>query len=387
MINFVFDQPQSIYPNLTQLGLQPGDFDRTAPYTTQLRLINYFNDYNISWQACNVHNAPNNSWYPIGFSWFDFTIDYLVLIPHKVKRMISLGKIKILFYYHEADSPGRIKSRLDFLGIKHSFPEDYYLFVSGNTSAEYLPNFLYFSDLELFFKFLNRSQQSIPDLKNSRPYEFTALSRTHKLWRSTVIADLHRCNLLNNSLWSYNTDCYVDNDSDQSPIIVREIKGLSEYCEQFVNQGPYFCDTDNTDMHNNHTQVNTDLYYKSYCHIVIETLFDADQSGGSFITEKTYKAIKYGQPFVIVGTVGSLETLRRAGYRTFDHAIDNSYDLIHDNTQRWLAVRNAIEKIQSGNMHAWFESCQDDILYNQQHYQCRRPAELDNLVNLLSYKP
>jgi len=120
---------------------------------------------------------------------------------------------------------------------------------------------------------------------------------------------------------------------------------------------------------------------------VIETLFDTDQSGGAFITEKTYKAIKYAQPFVIVGAVGSLATLRRAGYRTFDHAIDNSYDLIYDNTQRWLAVRKAIEKIQSQDMHAWFERCYEDIVHNQNHYLNNQPVWLDSLVERLNYKP
>jgi hypothetical protein len=120
---------------------------------------------------------------------------------------------------------------------------------------------------------------------------------------------------------------------------------------------------------------------------VVETLFDTNQSGGAFITEKTYKAIKYGQPFVVVGAVGSLAALRRAGYRTFDHAIDNRYDLIHDNTQRWLAVRRAIAQIQSQNMHEWFESCCDDIKHNQNHYLHNQPVWLDTLINRLSYRP
>jgi hypothetical protein len=179
----------------------------------------------------------------------------------------------------------------------------------------------------------------------------------------------------------------LSEEENNNPIEIDTIRELPEYTNQFVNNGPYFCDSNNANEHNDHETVNTDLFTQSYCHIVIETLFDTDQSGGAFITEKTYKAIKYGQPFVVVGAVGSLAALRRAGYRTFDHAIDNSYDLIYDNTQRWLAIKRAIAQIKSQDMHAWFANCREDIIHNQHHYLYNRPVWLDTLVKRLSYKP
>lgn len=390
MFNFVFDHVVHAhlgYPNLALPNLRPDEFDHTPPRATPLRLMSYFKEHNVDWHAYRPNQAPAGSWYPISLAWFDFTIDYMMLLTPEVKDMVAQGHIKLLFYYHEADNPGRIKTRMDHMGYLHSFPEDYYLFISGNTAAEYMPNFMYFPDLELFFKFLNQSQQVNADLKSSRAYNFTALSRTHKWWRATAMADLHRSNLLENSLWSYNTDCDLGEEFTSNPIEIDTIRGLTEYTNQFVQRGPYFCDSDNDASHNDHELVNTNLYTQSYCHIVIETLFDTDQSGGAFITEKTYKAIKYAQPFVIVGAVGSLATLRRAGYRTFDHAIDNSYDLIYDNTQRWLAVKRAIAQIKSQDMHAWFESCCEDILHNQHHYLHNRPVWLDTLVDRLSYRP
>jgi hypothetical protein len=382
MINFVFDQvvhPQLGYPNLALPNLPPDAFDHTPPRATPLRLMTYFKDHSVNWRAWTVDQAPTGSWYPVSLAWFDHTIDYMMLLTQQVRDMVAQGHIKLLFYYHEADNPGRIKTRMEYMGYLHSFPEDYYLFVSGNTAAEYMPNFAYFPDLELFFKFLNQKQHPNNDLTSQRAYKFTALNRTHKWWRATVMADLHRSNLLDNSLWSYNTTCDLGEDFESNPIEIDTIRDLTDYTNQFVKNGPYFCDSDNDSAHNDHELINTDLYTKSYCQIVIETLFDTDQSGGAFITEKTYKAIKYAQPFVIVGAVGSLAALRRAGYRTFDHAIDNSYDLIYDNTQRWLAVKRAIAQIQQQDMHAWFADCQ--------HYLNNRPVWLDTLVARLSYKP
>ena len=44
------------------------------------------------------------------------------------------------------------------------------------------------------------------------------------------------------------------------------------------------------------------------------------------ITEKTFKPIAMGMPFMIVGTQGSLKYLRSYGFRTFDSIWDESYD-------------------------------------------------------------
>ena len=154
--------------------------------------------------------------------------------------------------------------------------------------------------------------------------------------------------------------------------------------QDFLRHAPYVCDSANSSSHNDHRNINADLYTKAYCHLVIETLFDVDQSGGTFLTEKTFKCMKFGQPFVIIGPVGSLEVLRRSGYRVFDHAIDNSYDRICDNTERWLAARRAILDIRHKDMHSWYLECLDDVLYNQWLFTTKSHAVLDRLVGRLT---
>jgi hypothetical protein len=149
--------------------------------------------------------------------------------------------------------------------------------------------------------------------------------------------------------------------------------------------GPYYCDGPDSDAHNDHRIINTDLYLNSYCHIVMETLFDVDQSGGAFITEKTYKCIKFGQPFVIVGAVGSLAALRSAGYRTFDSVIDNSYDTIVDNTQRCLAIKETLQQIKQQDLHQWHLKCMPDLIHNQQLFIQRSRPSLAGLIKRLSY--
>jgi len=119
----------------------------------------------------------------------------------------------------------------------------------------------------------------------------------------------------------------------------------------------------------------------------LETLFDVDQSGGTFLTEKTWKCTKFGQPFVIIGPVGSLDILRSSGYRVFDHAIDNTYDVIEDNTERYLTVRNTISKIQALDMHDWYLRCLDDVHHNQWQFVTKATGALDRLVQKLTEHP
>ena len=56
------------------------------------------------------------------------------------------------------------------------------------------------------------------------------------------------------------------------------------------------------------------------------------------ITEKTFKPIAMGMPFVLVATQGSLEYLRSYGFKTFGHIWDESYDTIADPVERISAV-------------------------------------------------
>ena len=45
-----------------------------------------------------------------------------------------------------------------------------------------------------------------------------------------------------------------------------------------------------------------------------------------YCTEKIYKPIIYGQPFMTIGPVGILEHLKGMGYETFEGLFDESYD-------------------------------------------------------------
>ena len=68
----------------------------------------------------------------------------------------------------------------------------------------------------------------------------------------------------------------------------------------------------------------------SLIHVVTETLYSGNKQ---HLTEKTFKPIVMQQPFIIQSCKGSLEYLRRYGFRTFSEFWDESYDDCDDQTR------------------------------------------------------
>jgi hypothetical protein len=378
--NFALDQSAPL------AAADTTDYVGTYPYTTPASLLTHCRQHFVQNEVHTVESAPLGSYYLIGVGFFDFTIDYFGLLPADVFARVCNHTLAVLFYYHEGDNPKDIKLRLDLLCEQHRLPNTCYRFVSGNTAADTIPGFAYFPDHELLYWL--QSARTAQALAHTRPRsrDFTLLSRTHKAWRASVVADLHRAGLLDNSYWSYNTGVELgDHIRRDNPIRMDpHIPGLSKYVPEFLAHGPYRCDDLTADEHNDHSIVNLEHYADSYCSIILETMYDADRSGGTFLTEKTFKAIRNGHPFVIVGPPGSLQLLRDLGYRTFDSQIDNSYDTVEHNTHRWTAARQAIQQIKNQDIHAWYQSCLPDIQHNQQLFARYKTHRLNNLIERLN---
>jgi hypothetical protein len=81
-------------------------------------------------------------------------------------------------------------------------------------------------------------------------------------------------------------------------------------------------------------RLNTNVFFKTKVNIIPETFLDYridDRFTNTIhITEKTWKAIYIGVPFVVSATNGHIETLHKFGFKTFNNVIDESYDLEED---------------------------------------------------------
>lgn len=86
-----------------------------------------------------------------------------------------------------------------------------------------------------------------------------------------------------------------------------------------------------------------DLWSKYLLEIVAET----NVTDHGWFTEKTLRCLKTGKPFILLGTPGQLQQLRRMGFKTFDPVIDESYDQIDDLDDRFDAICNEIKRLSA----------------------------------------
>lgn len=371
-----------IYPALATHQARPytqawREFGLHFPYTIPLRLQEYCEHHNAKITIHHMHsNLPPGTFYPVGLAFFNFGIDYFTLLPAEVFAAVYKQKIKVLFYYHEGDNPARIKQRLDQLAEQARLPRNCYVFVSANSAARDIPGFVYFNDFELWYYQRNLDQAPRSIHSEPREREFTVLNRLHKSWRATAMADLKRSGVLDNSYWSYCESGELGNDN---PIEIDTFDQLRHDTTRFLEQGPYVSDELDQSQRNDHSVTHGKYHVNAYCNIVMETHFDADQSGGTFLTEKTFKPIKHGQLFFIAGPAGSLQALRDLGYRTFDTVLDNTYDRISDNTERWIRLRDAIKQAQY-RLADRFDAARADIEHNQQLFAAHKTQRLNSLI-------
>jgi hypothetical protein len=88
------------------------------------------------------------------------------------------------------------------------------------------------------------------------------------------------------------------------------------------------------------------------------------------LTEKSFKPIALGMPFVIVGTKGSLEYLRSYGFRTFDSIWDESYDLAEDavRIERIASLLRSLDELPPEAKQELFAAAQEVIEHNWNHF-------------------
>jgi hypothetical protein len=86
-----------------------------------------------------------------------------------------------------------------------------------------------------------------------------------------------------------------------------------------------------------------DYFNSSLIHISMET----QPHLNSFITEKTYRAIFYKKPFILISQYKALAMLREEGYKTFNSFIDETYDTYEKYEDRVNAVIKEITRLNS----------------------------------------
>jgi len=216
------------------------------------------------------------------------------------------------------------------------------------------------------------------DENKIRPYKFLCNNKTMtKEHRASMAYFTIKYDLLNEGKFSFIQK--VDKDTLKSQISKIIENPNEEYIQKIVDILPYELDThhlsSNEKTNFGATNNMKDWYSDTYINLVTETFFGKNV----FLSEKIFKPLSNLQPFIVLGDYRMLAELRKLGFKTFEPFIDESYDEEIDSYKRMEKIEIEIVKLKNKTIeeiHNWYYSIIDILLYNQQHlytfekYEC-----------------
>ena len=355
------------------------------------RIIYYLHQCQIPMKIVSTVDAPAGAWYPVVLGWFDFSADYLAMISPTAYQRIQQKQIRLMFTYHEGDNPVRIRARINQLCRDHAIDAEQVWLISGNTSADQVSGCVYWPELEfMYWRTVDRSAGARYHL-TPRSHAFTGLCRIDKLWRKVFMSELWANNLHLNGYFSYTQHLLGGEDNYFNCALSNTYLAHKQYqVNQFIKAGPFLVDKLDSDTHNNYAANMTDLYADSYFNIVLETMIDVDNSGGKFLTEKTFKPIFNNQFFVVVSSSHHLEHLRELGYQSFGRVIDEHYDSIENNQDRFesvLELTKSLCALPLAELHDIYQQLQPEIQHNHQVFVAGMAHRLQAVIDRINCKP
>lgn len=215
--------------------------------------------------------------------------------------------------------------------------------------------------------------------KTQKPYKFLFLNGRLRGHRKFLIEQLNVNGVLDHSIWScleqaqssFGGAYTLIHNGQNLMLSSRPIKLLPEQYEVDRYQTQLNVNFDQKfakyQLFNNEwgdIYVNPEPYIDSYFSLVTETVFEYPYS---FRTEKIWKPIMMGHPFVVAANAGYYRDLRNLGFQTFGHIIDESFDTIEHTQDRIDRISQVVTDLCSQDLASFLKECYNVCKYNQQH--------------------
>lgn len=103
----------------------------------------------------------------------------------------------------------------------------------------------------------------------------------------------------------------------------------------------------------------------------------------TMLSEKSFKPFITLMPFIILGPAGSVQALRKRGYRTYDKWIDHSYDNHQLKfNERWQLFTTEVNRLYDLSPYEWADiksQMLPDMIYNLYHFRSRSSNNHSNV--------
>lgn len=211
------------------------------------------------------------------------------------------------------------------------------------------PNILFINTFEFM---QNTSKLNITHELTNKEKKFLCFNRSTRPHRTAILSELLNRNLLNSGYVSAYQLCRYVSDVRS---IYPNLSNLDNNISLLKELVPIKLSLEQTESNFMYSDTTEDmmLFNGSLFSLVTETLAISKPDINyhcfpcTFITEKTFKAIKASHPFIVMSTPHFLKDLRSMGYKTFHPYINESYDDIENDEQRLLAVMDEVERLSN----------------------------------------
>ena len=248
------------------------------------------------------------------------------------------------------------------LGILDLVKQEKIIIISGGEMQSDIPIVYYENFLPKVLKY-KENIKAIQEYHNNwsvdRPYKFLFLNGRARSHRRQLITRL--AHLLDQSIWTnldsthgnvlkfldakYEFDFYQNNTDINDVGYVKHLLFNNSWGEIYLKADPY-----------------QDTYFS----LITETVFDYPYS---FRTEKIWKPIAMGHPWIAVSNAGYYRDMHNLGFQTFGHVIDETFDQIINSQDRLERIAIVVEDLCQQDLAKFAQECYNVCKYNQQHLQ------------------
>ena len=277
----------------------------------------------------------------------------LTLLSEEICYLINLYNIKENQFYIVLPDLLFVNRLSDILYNKNIY----------NVNIDYYSHWLYSVQKPSFV--------SLFKANNKYKKKFSVLSRNYKKDRLDFFLELVNEDLIDHFNYTFhNIHPYGNFETYSNEELKKQIPSGHDIdkIEKWIDGIPYSMERPGdlpTDIFKN------DFIVNSFINVIVETLYNKhyyyDHDCVSWITEKTYKTIMCGRPFILYSTPHFIKDLKKLGYRSFHPFIDETYDSIDDDNMRLLAIINEIKRITSLPQDHFLElidACKEIVDYN-----------------------
>lgn len=207
--------------------------------------------------------------------------------------------------------------------VKHNLTKDQIYFIHGNFKiSEAVKNYNFtYIPVHGFHCWLKTKMDNILEYTPSNDKNlFLTYNRRCDWHRFLLMCQLIKNNVLDRGLVSFSGHSYYTDRSISE--LIKDVPELSDAANQLTQLLPLTLDTPVETINPVH-EIVKEHHSTTFLNVITETMF---MPGTIFYSEKTWKPILAGQPFMYVGTHGQLAELKRQGYQSFDRWFSEDYD-------------------------------------------------------------